>query len=868
MECPLKESFLPAVHTQFLITKVYIYDTINIHYDIVLMCILHESHSMQFLIDGVWFPVDCICGAGMTAPYLHFHQKFTRYYFAVRPDNLILSHIPVEPEWQLLENIATLHNLSPMISPSHSSFCLGIQPLSWAETMSTDPENKSTTFKVSLEAESNIHITAELRKLGTVHCHKDQATYIERKCSNVVDVYATAPGKGQYFLDIHAHCNGESSMCLSYMVNCATNQTTYTGFPRVYRLPSVAFGFKLLYWNTPQEANVCENNLGKMDLIFQCLPALQFHHCLLSGKDASGLHPEIGSHYYCTTITTDLNDHSLHKLSVIFPDKGWWTVYLSAARKSEDVEVSGYTTILNYRVFAKKSLSRCCYPHVQSSDVRFELSEPISCNGTDVLTVPFFSKKKLCLYSCLCYENLEGIKVPEYTLSQLLEDATTPNEYKYSVYAVFPKPGRWYVRVFAHALGQQTRTEYLSLFDMCFDVNDCMENAVFPLMKQEVTEKCNISLLPNKYLVTFCDKQDMFSFQFQAPKNINFDHYIEPRDDNIVYSGDSAIHRYCTYLHVHHENDTQNIYELQAVFPTRGKWSVVICAGESLLSKPEEAIQIPLNISSTLESQVFPAIHPPLREFGVRFSKDTPLYTWRPESPEFEFEFLSPKAIEYAWTLKDVQTQRQFQHSTNVYLETKGTGDILMQRVRVVFPKPGMWLVQVVARTILTNIVADNSLSLSLHYQPVFDLIIEASNASLSQMAFPRVYEPFHSKFGLDIVSTDVPIPSYFRQLPATCTIKFYSPTGVVFWHMCKEFSQIKEKKITRMTSNPDTGLHELYADISRRGQWTVYLYAKFANDTSNNWIAVLQHSITAKPTRTTSTSSLLSRVSPVPHLL
>ena len=807
----------------------------------------------------------------MIAPHLNFQPKFTSHYFATRPDHLIFSHVPAEPEWQLLQEVVSVDKLCPMISPSLIPLCLGVQPLCWAETINVDQNSSTTTIKVTFRAPPNLSLTAELRRESQYHDETStqqnvqlQDIYVEREedCEEIV-VYAIVPDKGVYFLDIHVQHNGENLMCVSYMINCSTKPTIHTGFPTVYMKPSAAFQFKPLYWNTPQAANTCVNNRGKMDFIFQCLPGIQFHHCLISGKHVSGqpLNLDLDAHYYCTTITHDPTDHSLHKLSVVFPTKGWWTIYLCAVKKSGDV-ISGYTALLHYPVFAKKELRRCSYPHTQSSDVRFEFSDPITCSGTDVLVVPFFSMKRFDLYSCLCYQSLEAKHETHYTLTQSLGGVTAPqNEYKYQIQVVFPKPGKWYVRVFSRAVGQSPGAEYLSLFNILVDVDGCIENAVFPLLEQEVMEQCNICLLHEHLLVMLGDGRDMLSLKFQASNEIKFDHYIELQNEKSTNDIEYVFYRHCTFLQVTEETSTQRMYELRAVFPRTGEWNVILCAGEISVFDPKVALRVPVNVSKNLElePQLFPVIHPALSEFGIKFSGDIPLYQKNIHSPDFNFDFTSSKSINYAWSLNDVVNQKQTPHSSNVYLENveEAAGDTVIQRLRIVFPKPGVWLVKVAARMLLSDIVADNTLSLSLHYQPVFDVIIDASNASLGHMSFPRIYESFHSKFGLSIKSTDVPLPSRAKQLPATCTIRFYSPPDIMFWHHCKEFSQLQEKKFTRMTSNPDTGLHELCADITKRGQWTVYLYAKFVSDASNNWTAVLQHSITVKFPKSNSSSSI-----------
>lgn len=819
----------------------------------------------------MWIPVDCACGSGLIAPHLIYQQRFTRQYFAVNPEHLIFSHLPVVSEWQLLQEPISVKDLSTMISPSVTSLSLGIHPLLWAETINIDHNSTTTTVKIPVNVPNNLKLSVELKQTNG-DCYEQmqsdphsqfQTTFIEQHETNKVVIYVSVPGNGRFSFVIHAHHNHRNIMCFSYIIHCMPKAAPRTGFPTLYDLPSQAFQFKPLYWNTPQPANSCENDQGRLDLVFLCKPGTKFYHCLLPGRNTCG-GLLVDARHYCTNITHEIINQSLYKLSVIFPSKGWWTIYLCAARKISDVEVSGYTALLHFPVYVKKEIHRCSYPYVQSSDIRFDLDEPISCTGTNVLVVPFFSTKDLHFHSCLCFEDMEAHQEKEFTLVETLEGVTELHEYKYALRVVFPKPGKWYIRVFANPVEQSSMEEFLTIFNMVVTVNGCMRNAVFPLIEAKVTKKCRICLLNKNHLITKSDS--MFSLKFTAPKNIKLDHYIEPESKSDGHdSFDAIIYRHCTYLNVSEQTNTFNNYELTAVFPKAARWYVVLCAGESSFSTLKVAIRVPVNTTNgslqIASRLVFPVVHPALTEFGITFPNKYPLYSRDIDLPEFVFPFLSSKSISYSWNLKDVRSNKQAPHSSNVYMESANNEDSTekMHKLRIIIPKPGLWLVQIVARTVLTDIVADNTLSLSLHYQPVFDLILEAANASLNNMIFPRIHEPFHSVFGLSIKTTDVPLPSRATQLPTTCTIKFFSPPGVLFWHQCTESSQLQGKKITRMTSDQDTGLHELCANINKRGKWTIYLHAKHATDTSNNWIAVLQHTIIIINVRTPKSDSLSS---------
>ena len=816
--------------------------------------------------------MDCACGSGMIAPYLNYQHKFMPQYFAVNPEHLIFSHIPVKAEFQLLQESLSLNNICPMITPSVPSLLLGVEPLSWAEVLVIDKETPTTTVKVSVRVPSSLRLSVNLRTSnasGQDSTSKNQyndlqtqATFIQEKDDNIVDIYASIPGKGMFFLHIYAHKDHDILPCFSYQINCMTRPAPCTGFPTVYELPSVAFQFKPLYWNTPKAANNCKNEEGKMDLVFRCQPGVQFYHCLLPENSSSQL-VDLDSQHFYTTITRDNIDHSLYKLSAVFPAIGWWTVYLCGVKRTGE-EVSGYTALFRYPIFVKNELQRCTYPHVHSPEVHFQLHEPISCSGKDILVVPFFSALNLNMYSALCFEDIDGTQHQEYTLTRMLEGLNEHGEKKYALQAVFPQPGKWYIRVYASSAKDLQTEGYLSLFDLFVDVEHCVKNVVFPIIEQDVMRKCGIHLLHPDSLITLHDESRQSPLlRFIASNKAKFEHYIEPTSHSPeVDTSEPFFHRQFTYLSCVQQMATENSYELRALFPKTGNWNIVLAAAETSLSNPEVALRVTVNgalFHAGMEPRIFPVVHPALTEFGISFSEENIPYPKHCHLPEFDFLFQSMKSVNFAWTLQDIEKNIQMPHSSNVFLETsnKVQEGKTLQKLRVVFPKPGIWLIEVVARNVLTDIVSDNTLSLSLHYQPVFNLIVKASVATLRHMSFPRIYESFHTPFGLHIESSDLLLPSRVNQLPMTCTIKFYSPPGVQFWHHCTESSQFQDRKITRMTSNADTGVHELCADIRKRGQWTLYLHAKLKDDTSKTWTAVLQHTIVAKSLK--SSSSLLA---------
>ena len=114
----------------------------------------------------MWIPVDCACGSGLVAPYLNYQHKFVPEFFAVSPEHLIFSHLPVNPEWQLLNEAISLKDHSGMISPSIPSLSLGIQPLVWAEVINIHQESPTTTLKIPVKVPPVLQLSIELTQMN------------------------------------------------------------------------------------------------------------------------------------------------------------------------------------------------------------------------------------------------------------------------------------------------------------------------------------------------------------------------------------------------------------------------------------------------------------------------------------------------------------------------------------------------------------------------------------------------------------------------------------------------------------------------------------------------------------------------------
>ncbi|MBT9586012.1 hypothetical protein IV102_21910 [bacterium] len=66
-----------------------------------------DSHAWNaVMLDGAWALVDCTWGAGFVRGD-DFHRSFSPFYFMSNPKELITSHFPDDPQWQMLDSPIT-----------------------------------------------------------------------------------------------------------------------------------------------------------------------------------------------------------------------------------------------------------------------------------------------------------------------------------------------------------------------------------------------------------------------------------------------------------------------------------------------------------------------------------------------------------------------------------------------------------------------------------------------------------------------------------------------------------------------------------------------------------------------------------------
>jgi transglutaminase/protease-like cytokinesis protein 3 len=71
-------------------------------------------------IAGQWKLLDCTWGAGAVDTDGEYHQRFEPYYFFTPPEEFLLTHFPLDPQWQLVKKSISLAEFEklPYVKPA------------------------------------------------------------------------------------------------------------------------------------------------------------------------------------------------------------------------------------------------------------------------------------------------------------------------------------------------------------------------------------------------------------------------------------------------------------------------------------------------------------------------------------------------------------------------------------------------------------------------------------------------------------------------------------------------------------------------------------------------------------------------------
>jgi hypothetical protein len=221
-----------AILYQELAKKMGLKSTIVLGYAKGIDYIVGEDNRVNHAwnavkIEDKWYLIDSTWGAG-TVSNSQFNQEFNPYYFATPPEELIYSHYPEEPKWQLLAPPYTRETFDNLPEVSGELFKNKIE-LASHPTKNIYANDK---LNITLKAPKNVVATAKL-SLNNESVNENYT--LVQNDNGDLKINVGFPMKGDYKLEIFAKPKDKSNSyphVVTYEV-IANNSTDK--FPKIYR---------------------------------------------------------------------------------------------------------------------------------------------------------------------------------------------------------------------------------------------------------------------------------------------------------------------------------------------------------------------------------------------------------------------------------------------------------------------------------------------------------------------------------------------------------------------------------------------------------------------------------------------------------
>lgn len=779
---------------------------------------------------------------------MNFIKKFTHHYFGVPPQYSILTHWPSEPSQQHLMPPMLLQDLQSLIPVDMLTLGSGIVPLCWSEVIDVSMLESSsgsdpTTF-ISLRLKhntDNMYVRARLLPASLSEDFQEEEfqnlVFIESCSENEFHIHTVLPKAGKFVLNVYLQNTPiPDKLHLSYIINSTVEKGSRVGYPFIFPTAAKAFKFKPLYWNKNRKSYDCvHSGENTLPIVFEADKNTTFYHCIVQGKvDTLNTNQPSSILLYNTMLVMDKK--RLFQLMAVFPSDGWWTIHLSAAKLSEDDDtVSGYTTLLTYKVYVENGKPEKSYPHVLKPNSVFFGSDPIKTPHSSPLKLLFAMHNDHDLVNYVTCNQEAGESLEGYSTVDCI-DTVDDGKYKsYQLKAVFPKPDTWFVHVFSR---RNSNGMYTATFKLKLEITEALHNKTLLQSIDETRKHCGISFVDSG-IITFEDDGKPFSFSFTAPASgIDFLHSLKLQDD------ENAVD-YRTHFVAHDKkgNTEQSEYSLTVLFPERGNWRIESYALNSKMGDNDYSLvtEIKLYVSNPVPALCYPKIWPAFKDLGMKIREVDALIQATCTTGEFKLSFQAPEHTHFLCNLDNLEANNPSQQA---YVHSMP--DSQERILHMVFPNLGDWKVALFAKQRSQNE------SKREEYVQIMQLSLN-NTVCKAGLSFPQIFEGFY-KFNIHLAAEDIPLPSVLNVGEGLqhLLLKFYSPEGVKFLHYGSftdsddeknlEKSGVRERKMTTMMSNPDTGLHQVQIEVNKIGQWTLYLFAESLPNSDTEWTPILQY--------------------------
>ena len=189
------------------------------------------NHSWNAVwLNGKWQLLDATWGAGHIDESGRFIRAFDEFFFLTKPGELINTHFPENPQFQLINPPVTAEIFigMPYLKPAFFKQRLGLN----SHHLGTI-ECRGRT-RILLENPLRAQLTARLIYNGK--SLNESQLFIQNQGSNAV-IHVMSPGQGSYVLRIFVrrpHDRGEFEWAMDYLLNCQPSPQNKPAFPTVF----------------------------------------------------------------------------------------------------------------------------------------------------------------------------------------------------------------------------------------------------------------------------------------------------------------------------------------------------------------------------------------------------------------------------------------------------------------------------------------------------------------------------------------------------------------------------------------------------------------------------------------------------------
>jgi hypothetical protein len=182
-------------------------------------------------IDGVWRLMDATWGSGTMDENGRYVRSFNDYFFFTPPEQMIYTHFPENPEWQLLEKKVPLEDFEKLayLRPGFFQNGLELESHTASDIVAVD------TVRVTLRSPPETILIAQLLRNGK-ELGPDR-TFVQKDGEKAV-VLAAFPAPGIFVLRLFAKAKSDAGMAgwvLDYRIRARRSERAAGTYPESYQ---------------------------------------------------------------------------------------------------------------------------------------------------------------------------------------------------------------------------------------------------------------------------------------------------------------------------------------------------------------------------------------------------------------------------------------------------------------------------------------------------------------------------------------------------------------------------------------------------------------------------------------------------------